>query len=226
MAFLLLAVASPALIGIIIWTRRKHDGMPPPALCALNLLLTTGTGAVTVIPFAYAFTSHSGNAMAALMSLCLGLVILLPPIVLAASDCAQVIGGWMAATLYDSSVLDPPPSTFGRANACVQRNDVPGALKEFRNYFSDNPKSPAPLFAAARVLEAHQLYRAAVQHYQEIADRFERQDPIWAEALLRMADVYTHYLDDRRKAEGYLRQIIQRARHLEQGKAAHQRLVP
>ena len=61
--------------------------------------------------------------------------------------------------------------------------------------------------------------------YQEIAGRFKKNRIVWAEASLRLASVHENNLDDPNEADDVLRKVLNRARSLEQGRIASQRLL-
>jgi tetratricopeptide (TPR) repeat protein len=139
---------------------------------------------------------------------------------------ARSVGFAMASKLFlDSSIIEPQPSDYSKARAHTKQGDIQGALREYRRYFEENPKRPAPLFAAATMLETKNLFEQAASYYREITVKFESNTAIWSEATLRHGDVLSNHLDMDKKAEELWRGILKRARGSSQAKMASERLM-
>ena len=139
---------------------------------------------------------------------------------------ARSAGMSLANKLFiDSSIIEPLPSDYSKAKARAKEGDVSGALSEYRRYFEENPKRPAPLFAAAAFLEQVGRFEQAVAYYREIAKTFETNTIIWSEATLRLADTLDNHLDMPKRAEEDWRGILKRARGTSQAKMASERLM-
>ena len=102
---------------------------------------------------------------------------------------------------------------------------MPGALREYRKYFEENPKVPTPLFAAALYLEQQKEYAVAACFYREIMEKFVKNKPIWAEGCLRLATLSARHLHDSRTADALLHEVMRRARNLKQAKAAAEQVL-
>ena len=67
------------------------------------------------------------------------------------------------------------------------------------------------LFEAARLLKTEDRYFEAALMFEEIAQRFETQSRVWAEAMYQLAKIKETHLDDRKQAIAVLQKIMGRA---------------
>ncbi len=217
-----LIIVSGVLTAIGLAVRRHWGGYPPLGVILLLLVVVCVTAAYFVVPLAMSQGSGSPGAM---VGLCGGLLVAFPPIAIAGRLLAGSIGHSFTRNLMASSLISPQPSDYGKARACVVQEDITGALREYRNYYRESPKVPAPLFASARLLERYDRHEEAVTYYQEIIRTFEKQRTVWAEASLALASVYENHLGDVKTADYLLGLILRRARDLEQGRVAGARVA-
>ena len=92
--------------------------------------------------------------------------------------------------LYGSSLITPAPSSYGKARTLAKEGDVAGAMKAYWQYFDENPKVPAPLFAAALLLTEEKRYDEAVRLYRKIVREFEWNTRVWTEAAWRLGNLF------------------------------------
>ena len=221
MAILLLVIiiVSVVLTYIGILISRKYEGSPP---VSLSLAYSIGT-IMLLSALVFTITGYGARGdgrVGALVLLCGSVLISFPALVMVRNLFTDAMSDLFVSFLFDSSMVTPHPSDYSKARAKAKNDDIPGALKEFRGYFNDNPKSPAPLFAAATLLECENQPEKAVKYYQEIARTFKDQKVIWAEASLRLASVYKDRLDNVKTSDQILRSVMTRARNLKQGRTA------
>ncbi len=100
------------------------------------------------------------------------------------------------------------PSEFAGARKLALRGDIDGAISLYRNY-PDNQVNA--LFEAARLLKTEDRYFEAALMFEEIAQRFETQSRVWAEAMYQLAKIKETHLDDRKQAIAVLQKIMGRA---------------
>ena len=114
---------------------------------------------------------------------------------------------------------------FSRARAKAKQGDTDGAIQEYLKYFEENPKSPAPYFAAARWLESENKPDLAVGFYKKIMRHFEEKKVFWAEAALRLAALYDNTMNRRAESEKLLREIVNMKLRVPQRQTATDRLM-
>ena len=202
-------MASGLLLVAGLAIRHRFDGAPPLWISVSLLLCSIAVLSFLVIP--------AGN-------LFLTLLIAFSPISVAGVLVARGIGDLTTGSLWDSSMVSPAPSAYGRARAKATAGDIRGAVREYRRYFEEEPRMPTPLFAASILLESRGEYAEASRIYREIMQVFAKQVPVWAEAGLRLSALYENHLNNRPAAVELLRSIAARAGNPEQGKVAKDRL--
>lgn len=100
------------------------------------------------------------------------------------------------------------PSEFAAARKLALRGDIDGAVSMYRTY-SDNQANA--LFEAARLLKSEDRFLEAALLFEEIADRFDGINRIWAEATYQLAKLKEVNLREPRSAMGLYRSIMERA---------------
>jgi tetratricopeptide (TPR) repeat protein len=150
--------------------------------------------------------------------------IMLLPLFIAGRQVAGLIARAVAKRLYGSTIIAPMPSDFSRARALAQQGNVNEALKEYLGYFEENPGSATPLFEAAQFLEQQQRYAQSVGYYREIMKTFDHQKGVWAEAGVRLAAIFSDYLNDWKQAEPILNEVAKTVPRTEQARQARERL--
>jgi tetratricopeptide (TPR) repeat protein len=100
------------------------------------------------------------------------------------------------------------PSEFAAARKLALRGDIDGAVSMYRNY-RDNQVNA--LFEAARLLRSEDRFYEAATLFEEIAQRFEDQGRVWAEAMYQLARLKEAHLGERQESMALLKKIIQRA---------------
>lgn len=99
------------------------------------------------------------------------------------------------------------PSEFAGARKLAIRGDIDGAISMYRNY-PDNQVNA--LFEAARLLKSEDRYLEAALMFEEIAQRFDNQTRVWADAMYQLAKIKESHLDGRQHAIAIFRQIMNR----------------
>ena len=147
---------------------RKYEWDPPPTvvLAWYSFIIVILTG--LTLPTAFAI-SHGLDAIA---NVCLVLLIAFVPIGVMVGPAAKSIGDLFATSLFDSSIVSPPPSAFGRARKKAIQGDIDDALREYDNYFKENTEILTPLFAAALLLRKEERYSFAAKYYLRIMNSF------------------------------------------------------
>lgn len=100
------------------------------------------------------------------------------------------------------------PSEFAEARRLALRGDIDGAVALYRNY--ERNRSGA-LLEAARLLKSHDRFADAAKLYDEIADRFRDNIPVWAEATLQLGRIHENNLRDKNRARALYESILERA---------------
>jgi hypothetical protein len=100
------------------------------------------------------------------------------------------------------------PSEFAEARRLALRGDIDGAVALYRNY--ERNRSGA-LLEAARLLKSHDRFADAAKLYDEIADRFRENIPVWAEATLQLGRIHENNLRDKNRARALYESILERA---------------
>jgi tetratricopeptide (TPR) repeat protein len=191
---------------ILAWVSYKlGDEAPAPAICALmGLQLAAG---LALLYLAYPMY-----------------LIVLLPLFVTGRQFAGLFARATAEKLYGSTIIAPMPSDFSRARALARQGNVNEALKEYRGYFEENPGSATPLFEAAQFLEEQRRYGQCVGYYREIMKTFEHQKGVWAEASVRLAAIFSDYLNDWKQAEPILNEVAKTVPRTEQARQARERL--
>lgn len=216
-----LVLVSAILTIAVLLVRRYFKRELPFWLAMVELFVLIAIPAVIVIPFALRY-SHSFDAI---FIFSLALFIFTWPLCIAVPDITYSMADALQKFLFESSLITPAPSSYGRARARIMEGDIEGAAREYRNYFDQNPKVPAPLFELARWYERECNYCSATFCYREIMSRFKENKIIWAEAGLRLGDLYIQYLGDSRAAVHVFNEIVNRVPDLEQGRLAQNRIL-
>ena len=226
MSVIVLLMASGIMIFVGMLIYRKYDGCPSPAVAMAY-------GAFTLVLFSWlligtamdlAIRMNMGT-MGGVFGVCLAFVISLPPVALMGVQISQTIGDVIVRMVFDSSIISPPPSAYGRAQTCTVNGDIAGAIQEYWTYFNAVPSVPAPLFAAAIMLERKSQFEQAAYFYREIMIRFEKTKPVWAEAALRLSRVYGLHLNNPGGEAELLQKVMRRARNFKQGQEAAERVL-
>lgn len=138
---------------------------------------------------------------------------------------AEVIGG-MVNGLYG---LRPGqglmPSDLSGARTLARSNDVSGAVREYQRYYTEAPKDPRPLFAAAALLESRGEFTRARKILREVMEHFRTNDTVWGEAAYRLAGIENGAMSDRASANALWREICRRTPNSEVGGLASERLA-
>lgn len=200
---------------------------PSGLVCLYYLMAVTFLGGYTIFRFTMdtgmdttgldsAVASGTGPVM---FKLCLGLVTLFPSFYYA----SQIAGGWYGGAVIDSAywtntILAKPKSSYGKAFALAKHNDILGAVRQFRDYFDEDPKEPSPLFYAAEILTQERYYNEAVNVYLRIMNTFEKKETVWAGACYLLAELYSLHMGRPQDAKKLLRSLLEhtRQRHLRQ----------
>ncbi|MDP7640457.1 MAG: hypothetical protein QGG73_12210 [Candidatus Hydrogenedentes bacterium] len=191
--FGLLALTILIATAAAYWVQvRSHDEASAPVLLAL---LSVQFGAYILLIFVF------GAGL-------IPLVVMLLPLFVTGRQVAGLFARAAVGSLFDSTIVAPMPSDFSRALARARAGNVNGALKEYRGYFDENPKSSTSLLALPLYLEQQQLYEQCAGYYREIMKTFEQQKGVWAEAGVRLAGIFSDYLDDWKKAEPILKEVV------------------
>ena len=99
------------------------------------------------------------------------------------------------------------PSEFAAARKLALRGDIDGAVALYRGY-KDN--HTGALFEAARLLKSEKRYSEAEQLFEELMQRFESRERVWAEACYQLAKLKETCLQDAPGAVLLLRQVMRR----------------
>jgi tetratricopeptide (TPR) repeat protein len=151
-------------------------------------------------------------------------IVIVLPLAVTGRQLAGTCARAAAEKPYASTIIAPMPSDFSRARALARQGNVNEALKEYRGYFEENPGSATPLFEAAQFLEEQRRYGQCVGYYREIMKTFEHQKGVWAEAGVRLATIFSDYLNDWKKAEPILNEVAKTVPRTEQARQARERL--
>ena len=115
-------------------------------------------------------------------------------------------------------------SDFSKARALVHRDNIDGAIQEYRRCFQETPDDPAGLFQAARLLREENRFTEAADTLREILRQFKDQDAVWIRAAFDLAELYEAPLDDKQTTAYLFREIVKRAPQSLQGSMAQARL--
>ncbi len=118
-----------------------------------------------------------------------------------------------------------PTSDFSRARALAERDDIDGAINQYRVYFSELPTDAAPLFEIANLLSREHRWNEAADTLRSIIGRFQQQEDVWAKASFRLATVLLQELNEREQAIFILREIARRLPKSDVGVRARQWLM-
>lgn len=99
------------------------------------------------------------------------------------------------------------PSEFAAARKLALRGDIDGAVALYRNYKENHAGA---LFEAARLLKAEERHSEAAQLFEELMQRFENKERVWAEASYQLAKLKETNLSDPAGAVFLLRQVMRR----------------
>jgi tetratricopeptide (TPR) repeat protein len=109
------------------------------------------------------------------------------------------------------------PSEFAEARKLAITGDIAGAIKTYRGY-TDNQEQA--LFEAARLLKAESQHLDAALMFQEIAERFESNMDIWAEATYQLAKLQELNLGEMESAMENLKSVMRHASPTRYGQLA------
>ena len=84
---------------------------------------------------------------------------------------------------------------YPRASKLRLEGDIDGALRQYLKYYERTPDRARPLFSAAGMLEQEKQYEKAATLFQQIMERFERDETVWGKAAYRLARLYEDHLD-------------------------------
>ncbi len=115
-------------------------------------------------------------------------------------DMLGIIGGYVAAAIFESHLKRSQQQSYGKARTKVLQGDIIDGIREYRRYFEADPSNPAPLFEAAQMLRRYDSPRQAAAIYMEIMNLFRKKKVIWAEAAYQLAEVYERELQEKEKA--------------------------
>lgn len=127
--------------------------------------------------------------------------------------------------LYGMGTARPVASDFSRAKTRADRNDIDGAVQEYRSYFSQDQATPRALFHAAELLASIGRYAEAADIFREIMQKFKQYNQVWVQAAMRLADLNENYLNEPDVAVYLLKEIAKRLPESEQGLLAHERIL-
>lgn len=115
----------------------------------------------------------------------------------------------------------PAARGFSKAQTLVMQDDVEGAIKQYREYFEDNPKDPEPLFECAELLIEEKRFRESGNLFREVMQRFEKDDAVWGRAALRLAELYRDHMSKKELAVGVLTDVTCRMPRSGHGRRAY-----
>ena len=117
------------------------------------------------------------------------------------------------------------PSDLSGARTLARKNDIAGAVREYRRYYAKAPKDPRPLLAAAALLESRGEFTRARNILREAMADFQSNDTVWGEAAYRLACIEHGPMSDRASANALWREISKRTPNSEVGTQASERLA-
>ncbi|HIJ65811.1 MAG TPA: hypothetical protein HPP77_07650 [Candidatus Hydrogenedentes bacterium] len=127
--------------------------------------------------------------------------------------------------LLGLSTARTPESDLSRARSRASRNDIEGAVSEYRAYFAVDERVPRPLFEAAELLATHARFEEAAAMFRDIMRRFRDDARIWARAAYRLADLQENYLGEGDLARHLFGEIIRRSPTAEECPLSRERLL-
>ena len=126
--------------------------------------------------------------------------------------------------LYGLRTAQPLKTDFSKARALVHRDDIDGAVQEFRRRFEETPDDPDGLFHAAKLLREENRFAEAADTLREILKRFKDQDEVWVRAAFYLGELYEGPLDDKETRAYIFQEIMKRAPASKYGSMAQARL--
>ena len=104
---------------------------------------------------------------------------------------------------FSSKIEDP--SEFAEARKLAIMGDIVGAVNMYRSYTENQAQA---LFEAARLLKAENLHLDAALMFEEIAERFEKNMDVWAEATYQLAKLQELNLGEPEAAMEQLKRVL------------------
>ena len=100
------------------------------------------------------------------------------------------------------------PSKFSQARKLAIMGDIAGAVNLYRGYTDNQAQA---LFEAARLLKAESLHLDAALMFEEIAEHFEKNMDLWAEAMYQLAKLQELNLGEPEAAMENLTNVLRHA---------------
>ena len=126
--------------------------------------------------------------------------------------------------LYGLRAAQPLKTDFSKARALVHRDDIDGAIAEYRRCFEETPDDPDGLFQVAKLLREENRFAEAADTLREILKQFKDQDAVWVHAAFYLAELYEGPLDEKQTTAYLLQEIVKRAPESMYGSMAQARL--
>jgi hypothetical protein len=201
---------------------RRHYGHVPAGLTLLFMLINIGLGVPAMFLFVFSGEMNIGTVISKVF---FSFVVLFIPLYDASQLTAGMLSGGLVNSLYWTRSFNPLPSACGRARHRAANADITGAVREYRRYYAEAPKNPAPLFAAAGLLEQYARYPEAGSLYRDIMRDFEKKNTVWCEAAYRLAVLCEQRLQKEKEAGRLYRQIMARGRNTKTARLVASRVM-
>lgn len=194
----------------------------------LTVIVAASAHVAAWLPFAYTALAHGAGTfdVATGMKIMAMLVLPgLPPMALSGWLLLDASSRGTAEALYGLDTGKPAASDYSKARALAKQEQVIAAVRQYRRYFDEDPKEPAPLFEAAQLLAKRKRVLDATALLEEIRKIFDKDDAVWVRATFNLAELNQHRARRGKTASDLLKEIMRRMPQTQYARDANERLT-
>ncbi len=221
LGILTIVLTDAFLFVFLMLIKEKYESiMLELSILVLTLCVVAHMGATWTATRSAEVEAH--NIFIMVSSVCFGFM----PVSVAVHMVAASMTSGAVDALYSTKSNAPNiTQSYGKARVFREKGQLKEALEQYWKYFYENPKNPAPLFAAVTMFLADGKVDDAEEILRSVMDHFEKDNAVWCDAAFQLANITETQKQDKKAANALMRSIVKRSPHSELGHLAGARLL-
>lgn len=223
-------VAVDALAFTWLYLYRRHStkygatGGTPLILLAVILILMCSAHFVGLNRIWTSADVQSGSPELAITMILATVLPGIPPAIVFAALLIERLSELGTGGFVQMRTSRRPQQDYSLAQSLAARGNIAGALAQYEQYYTDEPKNPKPLLEAYRLLYRIDRRDEGARYLRRIMKDFEKNTGVWAQAATELANYLQNDAGNPDGAQHVLKEIVRKAGPTEYGRLAQARL--